>query len=56
MLQSTGTVTTKTAYHICSLIFLPPNSTVLILKSIPAIHKTDNTCSFHAAVSCDVIT
>ena len=29
----------KLTHQICSLIFFPPNSTVLILKSIPAIHR-----------------
>jgi len=36
-------------YQICSLIFLPPNSTVLILKSIPAIHQ-HNRLFAHLAV------
>ncbi len=26
-------------HHICSLIFLPPSSTVLILKSIPVTRR-----------------
>lgn len=31
-----------TTHHICSLIFFPCNSTVLILKSIPKINKNIN--------------
>ena len=42
MLQSTSTATSEITHHIWSLIFLPPNSTVLILKSIPVIHKITN--------------
>lgn len=37
--QSITLVFYQNTYHIWSLIFFPPNSTVLILKSIPEITK-----------------
>lgn len=36
------------SYHICSLIFFPSNSIVLILKSIPEENKSHINCLLEA--------